>query len=57
METLNLKDLGIIDTLFELENDLYSGEYDGVKYKFENQKFVTYYAISNLEKLNKLPRN
>lgn len=57
IETLNIKDIGTIHELWQIEDDLYSYKYDGVKYCLDNIPGVTYYAISNLEKLNKLPRN
>ena len=56
IETLNLKDLSTIENLSEMNDDLYSGKYDGVKYYLDNIPGVKYYAISNIEKLNKLPR-
>lgn len=56
IESLTLKDCGVISDLWQMEDDLYSGKYDGVKYELEDNRNVTYYAISNITKLNTLKR-
>lgn len=55
--SLNLKDAGIIESLFDIDEYMENKKYDGVKYRFSKMKSVIYYAITNIEKLNKLPKN